>query len=97
MIQVIISEKTKRNYYELKVVNICKEYKGVETINQFENSFKMEISQVPKKTALTADVIYRTKWVGDQYTSMDAYLEIWHTNSDGVQDRLIATIKKSLN
>jgi len=92
MVEVTVGDKTKNSYYELKVISLVKSLKGANSLSTFESNFKSGIFNVPKKTIATADTLYKLKWVGDQWTNPNAYIEIWHRDNDGNYDRLVATI-----
>lgn len=94
MVEVTVANKTKNNYYELKVVQLVKSLSGASSLTTFEDNFKCEIFNIPKKTTATADTLYKLRWVGDQWTNPNAHIEIWHKDNDGNDDRLIATIKR---
>jgi len=81
-------------YYELNIVRIIKSLKDSQSLSSFEDNFKREVQNIPKKHALTAEMCFKIKWNGDQYTNPYAFIEVWHVDIDGMPDNLLARICK---
>ena len=79
-------------YYELHCARIIKSLIGCQSLQSFEDNFKRDIKNVPKKHSLTAEMCFKLKWTADQYVNPDAHIQIWHVDIDGMPDNLTAVI-----
>lgn len=93
MVEVTVASKTKQNYYELEVIRIIKNLKDCNSLTTFEDNFKVDCSNVPRRSTATVDTSYRVRWIGDKWTDPNAYITIVHTGV-GKTERIVATIKR---
>jgi hypothetical protein len=94
MLVIESQREAKRNTLELKVLSMLHQVKFYcENLEQFKREFDIQIELIPRLNTVTADLAYKCikptqKILGEP----EDRLEIWHVNSTGYYDRLIAKI-----
>ena len=85
---VKVDYKSRRsNTYELKVRVVISSLEGCESLYTFESNFKSALEALPKQSYGAPSCFYKVEWAGQQ-----DHLEIWHLNSFGDKDRLVAVV-----
>jgi hypothetical protein len=81
----ILSRKS--NAYELYVKIAIKDLQDCEDISVYQSNLQYAIKRIPRKSNATAANCYSLIKSADWKT-----LSVWHVNSIGDKDRLVATI-----
>jgi len=85
----IVSQKVKRNSFELKAVQAAKSLLGCESLTTLKDNWEQEVKLYKRQSIATIDTVYKMVLSEDYKT-----LELWHTDCRGTKDRMVLSISK---